>query len=112
MRLGESVFKPFRRLASFAFLILFLSAANANAASSPVITSPMDGDVVTTDTPLVVGTSDPSVTIRVYVGGSVLVNADGAILVKAGDAPALLIADLPAPDPVLLSTQLTDFRPI
>ena len=47
-----------------------------------------------------------------YVGGSVLVNADGEILAKAGDAPALLISDLPAPDPVLLSTQLTDFRPV
>lgn len=47
-----------------------------------------------------------------YVGCSVLVNADGAILARAGDAPALLIADLRPPDPVLLSTQLADFRPL
>lgn len=47
-----------------------------------------------------------------YVGGSVLVNADGAILAQAGHAPALLITDLSAPDPVLLSTQIADFRPL
>ena len=47
-----------------------------------------------------------------YCGGSVLVGADGAIHARAGLAGALLIADLPDPDPDLLSTQLDDFRPV
>jgi nitrilase len=47
-----------------------------------------------------------------YCGGSVLVGADGAIHARAGQAEALLIADLPDPDPSLLSTQLDDFRPV
>ncbi len=47
-----------------------------------------------------------------YCGGSVLVGADGAIHAQAGLGEALLIADLPAPDPVLLSTQIADFRPV
>ena len=47
-----------------------------------------------------------------YCGGSVLVGADGAIHARAGQAEALLIADLPDPDPNLLSTQLDDFRPV
>lgn len=47
-----------------------------------------------------------------YCGGSVLVGADGAIHARAGLAGALLIADLPDPDPNLLSTQLDDFRPL
>lgn len=47
-----------------------------------------------------------------YCGGSVLVGADGAILAQAGMDEALLIADLPPPDPALLSTQLDDFRPL
>ncbi len=47
-----------------------------------------------------------------YCGGSVLVGADGAIHAQAGTAEALLIADLPPPDPALLSTQLDDFRPV
>jgi nitrilase len=47
-----------------------------------------------------------------YCGGSVLVGADGAVHARAGLAGALLIADLPDPDPSLLSTQLTDFRPV
>ena len=47
-----------------------------------------------------------------YCGGSVLVGADGAVHVQAGMGEALLIADLPAPDPALLSTQLQDFRPL
>ncbi len=47
-----------------------------------------------------------------YCGGSVLVGADGAIHAQAGLSEALLIADLPAPDPLLLSTQLADFRPV
>jgi nitrilase len=47
-----------------------------------------------------------------YCGGSVLVGADGAIHARAGLAEALLIAELPDPDPGLLSTQLSDFRPV
>jgi nitrilase len=47
-----------------------------------------------------------------YCGGSVLVGADGAIHAQAGMGEALLVADLPAPDPVLLSTQLADYRPV
>jgi nitrilase len=47
-----------------------------------------------------------------YCGGSVLVGADGAVHARAGLAEALLIADLPDPDPSLLSTQLDDFRPV
>jgi len=47
-----------------------------------------------------------------YCGGSVLVGADGAIHAQAGLGEALLIADLPDPDPGLLSTQLPDFRPV
>jgi len=47
-----------------------------------------------------------------YCGASVLVGADGAIHARAGQAEALLIADLPDPDPRLLSTQLDDFRPV
>ena len=47
-----------------------------------------------------------------YCGGSVLVGADGAVHARAGQAEALLIADLPDPDPALLSTQLDDFRPV
>jgi len=47
-----------------------------------------------------------------YCGGSVLVGADGAVHARAGLAEALLIAGLPDPDPALLSTQLSDFRPV
>ncbi len=47
-----------------------------------------------------------------YCGGSVLAGADGAVHARAGLAEALLIADLPDPDPALLSTQLSDFRPV
>jgi predicted amidohydrolase len=47
-----------------------------------------------------------------YCGASVLVGADGAIHARAGQAEALLIADLPDPDRSLLSTQLDDFRPV
>jgi 5-aminopentanamidase len=47
-----------------------------------------------------------------YCGGSVLVGADGAVHAQAGMGEALLIAELPAPDATLLSTQLNDFRPL
>jgi hypothetical protein len=40
------------------------------------------------------------------------VGADGAIHARVGQAETLLIADLPDPDPSLLSTQLDDFRPV
>jgi hypothetical protein len=40
------------------------------------------------------------------------VGADGAVHARAGLAEALLIAELPDPDASLLSTQLTDFRPV
>ncbi|PZR00249.1 MAG: nitrilase [Cereibacter sphaeroides] len=47
-----------------------------------------------------------------YSGGSVIVGRDGAIHAQAGQAEALLICELPAPDPILLPTQLADFRPV
>jgi predicted amidohydrolase len=46
-----------------------------------------------------------------YCGGSVIVQADGAVPARAGRAPALLVADLPDPDPALLQTQIEDLRP-
>lgn len=45
-----------------------------------------------------------------YCGGSVLVGADGMVQAQAGAGEALLIADLPPPDPILLSTQINDYR--
>ena len=48
-----------------------------------------------------------------YCGGSVIAAPDAAILASAGPGPALLIADIDRqPDPALLQTQLTDFRPV
>lgn len=48
-----------------------------------------------------------------YCGASVIAAPDAAILAAAGPGPALLIADIDRqPDPALLQTQLTDFRPI
>lgn len=48
-----------------------------------------------------------------YCGGSTIVAPDAAILGFAGPAPALLTADLSRrPDPVLLQTQISDYRPI
>lgn len=47
-----------------------------------------------------------------YSGGTCLIGADGAVLATAGPGPALLIADLLAPDPALLSHQAADFRPV
>lgn len=43
-----------------------------------------------------------------YVGGSLIVGPHGEILAQAGGSPALLIADIPPPDPVRLSTQHED----
>ncbi|MGB8813959.1 MAG: nitrilase-related carbon-nitrogen hydrolase [Paracoccaceae bacterium] len=48
----------------------------------------------------------------VYSGGSLIVGADGDILVQAGQGAALLIADIPTPDPARLSTQARDFRAV
>ncbi len=45
-----------------------------------------------------------------YVGGSLIAGPDGEILAQAGTAPALLIAELPLPDPARLSTQAIDYR--
>lgn len=47
-----------------------------------------------------------------YAGGSVIAGPHGEVLAKAGPMPALLVADLPAPDPARLSTQARDYRPI
>ena len=45
-----------------------------------------------------------------YCGGSVIVGADAAVLASAGPGLALLVADVPAPDPRLLQSQLADYR--
>lgn len=47
-----------------------------------------------------------------YAGGSVIAGPHGEVVAQAGATPALLIADLPQPDPGYLSTQAADFRPI
>lgn len=47
-----------------------------------------------------------------YCGGSVIAGADGAVLAAAGPGPALLVADVVAPDPRLLQTQVADYRPV
>ncbi len=47
-----------------------------------------------------------------YSGGSIIVGPDGETLALAGRTPALLVADLPTPDPKLLSMQAQDYRPI
>ncbi len=47
-----------------------------------------------------------------YVGGSLIAGPHGEVLAQAGDHPALLIADIPPPDPTRLSTQATDLRRI
>ena len=45
-----------------------------------------------------------------YVGGSLIAGPHGEVLAQAGEMPALLVADLPAPDPTRLSTQAHDLR--
>lgn len=45
-----------------------------------------------------------------YVGGSLIAGPHGEILAQAGDHPALLIADVPEPDPARRSTQAQDLR--
>lgn len=47
-----------------------------------------------------------------YAGGSVIAGPHGEVVAQAGATPALLIADLPVPDPGYLSTQSADFRPV
>ena len=47
-----------------------------------------------------------------YAGGSLIVGPHGEVLAQAGEAPALLIADLPNRDLARLSTQLHDFRAV
>lgn len=47
-----------------------------------------------------------------YAGGSLIAGPHGEILAQAGEVPALLVADSPAPDPARLTTQATDFRPV
>lgn len=48
-----------------------------------------------------------------YCGGSLVVVADGAVLAQAGRDAAMLVADLGRfPDPVKLSTQARDWRPV
>jgi predicted amidohydrolase len=45
-----------------------------------------------------------------YVGLSLIAGPHGEILAQAGDAPALLIADIPPRDPARLSAQAADLR--
>ena len=45
-----------------------------------------------------------------YVGGSLIAGPHGEVVAQAGDHPALLIADIPTPDPARLSTQAQDLR--
>lgn len=48
-----------------------------------------------------------------YCGASVIVAPDAAILAAAGPGPALLVAEIDRqPDPALMQTQLTDYRPL
>lgn len=48
-----------------------------------------------------------------YCGASVIAAPDAAILASAGPGAALLIADIDRqPDPALMQTQLTDYRPL
>lgn len=46
----------------------------------------------------------------VYTGNSLIAGQHGEVLVQAGNHPALLIAELPKPDPARLSTQNLDLR--
>jgi predicted amidohydrolase len=45
-----------------------------------------------------------------YVGLSVIAGPHGEILAQAGETPTLLVADVPARDPALLSNQTADLR--
>lgn len=45
-----------------------------------------------------------------YTGGSLIAGPHGEVVAQAGETPALLVADLPEPDPARLSTQARDLR--
>jgi 5-aminopentanamidase len=45
-----------------------------------------------------------------YVGGSLIAGPHGEVLAQAGEHPALLVAEVPVPDPARLSTQAQDYR--
>jgi nitrilase len=45
-----------------------------------------------------------------YVGGSLIAGPHGEVLAQAGEVPALLVAEIPVPDPARLSTQGQDYR--
>jgi predicted amidohydrolase len=45
-----------------------------------------------------------------YVGGSLIAGPHGEVLARAGEAPALLVAEIPMRDPARLSTQSADLR--
>lgn len=45
-----------------------------------------------------------------YVGLSLIAGPHGEVLAQAGETPALLVADIPARDPALLSNQTADLR--
>ena len=47
-----------------------------------------------------------------YVGGSLIAGPHGEVLAQAGEAPALLVAELPAVDPARVSSQAADFRKV
>jgi predicted amidohydrolase len=47
-----------------------------------------------------------------YCGESLVVGPDGQVLAQAGRGPALIVADLIAPDPRLIQTQIEDFRTV
>lgn len=47
-----------------------------------------------------------------YVGGSLIAGPHGEVLAKAGHFPALLLAEIPLPDPARISTQAKDLREI
>ena len=47
-----------------------------------------------------------------YTGGSLIAGPHGEILAQAGEVPALLVAEIPDPDPSRRSTQAADLRRI
>jgi 5-aminopentanamidase len=47
-----------------------------------------------------------------YVGGSLIAGPHGEVLAKAGEYPALLVVDIPAHDPLRVSTQSADFQAV
>ena len=47
-----------------------------------------------------------------YVGGSLIAGPHGEVLAQAGEAPALLVAEIPVIDPARVSSQAADFRKV